>query len=78
MSLSDRVLQYAVRHGRFSLREIGIYLSDSSECGGPLPDAAIASCLRRLKSKGYLLNKRENWYVRLDKVSINSTFTGGK
>ena len=70
MDLSERILQYAMQRGCFSLREIKSYLADSNDYSGALPDAAIANCLRRLKSRGYIINIRQQWYVRLDKVQI--------
>lgn len=64
MSLSKVILEYAMKQGQFSTREIfrhcisnGVKLDDKAR-------GAISGCLRRLKGKGYLWNIRGTWYFR--------------
>lgn len=64
MSLSKVILEYAMKQGQFSTREIRRHCFSNEVKLDDKSKAAISGCLRRLKGKGYLWNKRGTWYFR--------------
>ncbi|HZG87446.1 hypothetical protein [Paenibacillus sp.] len=63
MKLTDDILKYAGERRQFTTNElIREVLGLEGEASSSR--SAVAKCLRRLKSGGYLWNKRDVWYVR--------------
>jgi hypothetical protein len=69
MNLTKLILDYAKIRGQFNYREICRYCREQGGEGKELPDFKISACLRRLKGHGYLLNKRDVWYVQSQRSS---------
>ncbi|MGQ4665490.1 hypothetical protein ACUIJN_06555 [Metabacillus halosaccharovorans] len=68
MSLSKVIMEYAMKQGQFSTREICLYCFSDEVKINVKSKAAVSGCLRRLKGKGFLWNIRGTWYFRRESL----------